>query len=387
MHVPFCAVSCPYCDYPHTANGRSAEARDAFVEALRAEVRRRERFHGAPVQTIYLGGGTPSQLAPAQLDQVLGALRNAFDADDAREITLEANPGDLTPGWLASVRALGVTRLSLGVQSFFAEDLSFLKRPHSAEETRNAIPTARAAGFRDVSADLLFGLPDQSLARWQATLEQAAAQATTHVTLYRLTAEAGTPLGRRVAGGAVRLAGADHATAQYERALGVLSDAGFRLYEQTHLARPGCASTHMRRHWRHRTVLGFGPGAHSFFWKGEGGGRAVRRANAPDWTAYVQSGSSPSDAAPHTQETLPPDALADEYVARRLRTAAGLSLHRLAERYDRDLRARRGATLDRLCAEGYLEHASANDDDDERFCLTRSGRLRLNAMTGALVEG
>jgi oxygen-independent coproporphyrinogen-3 oxidase len=350
------------------------------VDALQAEIRRRTRFHGAAAATIYLGGGTPSQLATAHLERVLGALRGAFDADDAREITLEANPDDLTPRRAKNLSTLGITRLSLGVQSFFEEDLRWLGRRHSAAEAARAVPLVREAGFRDVSVDLLFGMPGQSPARWQATLEQAAAQDATHVTLYRLTAEAGTPLGRRVTRGAVSLPGADSTAAQYERALDVLTGAGFHLCEQTHLARRGGAPVHTRRYWRHQTVLGFGPGAHSLFWTLDG--EAVRRANDPDGRAYARSPSA--GAVPHTNETLAPDALADEYVAQRLRTADGLSLRRLAERYGRDLRARRGATLDRLCAEGYLER-DGTKGGDERMRLTRAGRLRLEAVTEAVL--
>jgi oxygen-independent coproporphyrinogen-3 oxidase len=378
VHVPFCAASCPYCDYPHAAE-RSSEAHEAFVAALRAEVQRRTRFHAAPVRTIYLGGGTPSQLSAAQLEQVLEALHGAFDTESVREVTLEALPDDLTPRWLAAVRALGATRLSVGVQSFFEEDLRVLGRRHDAGEAERAVPLAREAGFQNVSVDLLFGLPGQSLSRWQATLEKATQQAPSHVTLYRLTAEAGTPLGERVAGGATPLPDADRTAAQYERALDVLDAAGLPLYEQTHLARPGRTSAHTRRYWRHETVLGFGPGARSFFQRPDG--RAARRANAPDWEAYVQSRACPDDAVPHTQEPLAPGALADEYVALRLRTAAGLSLRRLADRYGRDLRAQRGPTLDRLCAEGYLERCG------DRLRPTRAGRLRLDAITDALLWG
>jgi oxygen-independent coproporphyrinogen-3 oxidase len=377
VHVPFCAASCPYCDYPHAAvpNAR-AEAAEDFVKALCTEIRRRAPRHDAPVQTIYLGGGTPSQLAARHLGEIFAALRKHFGSASAHEVTVEANPDDLDVAFLQSLCTQGVTRLSLGVQSFFDEDLRALGRRHNAEEAARALPDAREAGFADVSLDLLFGLPGQPLARWQATLERVVQQEPAHVTLYRLTAEAGTPLGRRVAQGETALPGAGPPAAQYERALDVLGGAGLRLYEQTHLARPGFEARHTRRYWRHEPVLGLGPGAHSFFWNADG--TATRRANACDWRAYAEA-LHDGGAPPHERERLARTALAGEYLAQRLRTARGLSLERLARRYGRDLRAERGPTLDRLCAEGYLERAGPS------VRPTRAGRLRLASLTDALL--
>ena len=367
--MPFCAASCPYCNYPHAA-GHSREAREAFVETVLAEIRRRRRFHGARVRTMYLGGGTPSQLSAGHLGRLLDALREAFDCAGVREITLEANPDDLARPYLKSLRTLGVDRLSLGVQSFFAEDLRALSRRHDAQETARAVPRAQEAGFQNVSVDLMFGIPEQPRARWQATLEKVVQQAPAHVTLYRLTAEPGTlPRG---------LPSANAASAQYEQALDVLGAAGYRLYEQTHLARPGFEARHTPRYWRHETVLGFGPGAHSFFWKA-GECEAVRRANEPSFDAYAQALTA-GEPPPHAREVLSRQALADEYLAQRLRTARGLSLQHLKERYGRDLRAEKEAMLDRLCTEGYVEVCRG-----DRLRLTRAGRLRLDALTAALL--
>jgi oxygen-independent coproporphyrinogen-3 oxidase len=358
----------------------SSRAHEAFVEALCAEVRRRAGEHpDTPVETIYLGGGTPSRLGAAHLERLFAALRDTFDCTEVREVTVEANPDDLNAAFLQALGDLGVNRLSLGVQSFAKDDLRFLGRRHDAAQAARAVPLARAAGFENISVDLIFGLPDQTPARWQATLEKTVEQAPQHVTLYRLTAEAGTPLGRRVADGRVRLPNANTTAAQYQQALDMLGerlDAGYRLYEQTHLARPGFEAIHTPRYWCHAAVLGLGPGAHSFRWTSDRA--ALRRANASDWRAYAAALHS-GDAPPHTSETLPAAALADEYVALRLRTARGLSLERLSARYGRDLRTERGAVLDRLCAEGY---ATLRDD---RLRLTRAGRLRLDALTAALV--
>jgi oxygen-independent coproporphyrinogen-3 oxidase len=379
VHVPFCAASCPYCDYPH-AVASAAGAHDAFARAVQAEVRRRAPRHDAPLRTIYLGGGTPSQLSARHLVDILDAVRAHFGhAEEGREVTVEANPDDLTGAWLRALREAGVTRLSLGVQSFFEEDLRVLGRRHDAAEAARALPLAREAGFGNVSLDLLFGLPGQPAARWQATLEKAIQQAPEHVTLYRLTPAAGTPLGERVARGAARLSGGGAATAQYEQALDALGAAGYHTQEQTHLARPGFEARHTRRYWRHEAVLGLGPGAHSF--SGSDDGPAMRRANAPGWRAYTEA-LNDGRAPPHTQEHPPRAALADEYVARRLRTARGLSPETLAARYGRDLRSERGEALDRLRAEGYLEQVSGGGS---AVRPTRAGRLRLDALTDALL--
>jgi oxygen-independent coproporphyrinogen-3 oxidase len=289
IHIPFCQRKCPYCDF-NTYAGREGQY-DAFVQALAADIWQTGDAMGRPqVRTVFLGGGTPTVLEPRYLRMIFEALHRGFDILPAAEITSEANPGTVDASRFETLRALGVNRLSMGVQSFDDEELRFLGRIHSAAEARSAFYLARRVGFDNINLDFMFGLPEQSPDVWRKTLQTAVDLNTEHLSLYSLTVESGTALAAWVARGQVSAPDPDLAADLYETAQEMLAAAGFHQYEISNWARgalgddllPRFASRHNVVYWRNESYLGFGPGAHGWF-----GG--VRRAVLRDVGEYIRS--------------------------------------------------------------------------------------------------
>jgi oxygen-independent coproporphyrinogen-3 oxidase len=264
VHVPWCRRVCPYCDFNVYASSAVPEADDvrAYRDELGAWAARAE-WRGRRPETVYLGGGTPSLLSPSAIGAVLDAVRRLGLPEDA-EVTLEANPGTVTAERLAGYRAAGVTRLSLGAQSFQPELLRTLGRDHASDQTRAALESARAAGFGNVSLDLIFGVPGQSLPAWEDDLSRALSLAPEHVSAYALTWEEGTPFHAWRARGRLVPVDDDLESAMIDVAAERLGAAGFRRYEISSWAHAGFESRHNTRYWDGTDYLGIGPGAHSF---------------------------------------------------------------------------------------------------------------------------
>ena len=262
VHVPFCQTKCPYCDFNTYA--RIERLMPGYTDALCAELGLWGEALGRPaVRTVFFGGGTPSYLPVELLGRILGAVGAAFAVEEGAEVTVEANPGDLDLASLGALRALGVDRLSIGVQSFDDHFLRALGRRHSAAQAEEAYRLARRAGFRRVNLDLMFGLPEQSLEDWAATLERALALAPPHLSLYCLTLEPGTPLERWVREGRVPQPDPDLAAELYALAEERLEAAGYHHYEISNWALPGEECRHNLIYWRNEAYLGVGAGAHS----------------------------------------------------------------------------------------------------------------------------
>lgn len=284
VHVPFCARKCPYCDF-NTYAGLQA-LYQPLTGALVQEIERAGEQHGHPtVHTIFLGGGTPTVLDAAQLAAILTACDRSFGITAGAEITSEANPGTVDQNRFNDLRALGVNRLSLGVQSFQPAELAFLGRIHSAGEAVTAYAAARAAGFANINLDFMFGLPGQTVATWRDTLDQALALGPEHLSLYSLIVEDGTPLAGWVDAGRVAMPDEDLAADQYEEAQARLGTAGYAQYEISNWARATgdgrWRCQHNLTYWRNQDYLGFGPGAFS--------GLAGRRwSNLRDPSGYVR---------------------------------------------------------------------------------------------------
>jgi oxygen-independent coproporphyrinogen-3 oxidase len=264
LHVPWCRHVCPYCDFNVYAAAGVPEADD--VRAYRTELAAwtaRPEWRGRPIDTVYLGGGTPSLLSPAAVATLLDAARQGGLRAEA-EVTLEANPGTLDRARLAGYRAAGVTRLSLGAQSFAPELLRTLGRDHTPEETRAAVADARAAGFTNLSLDLIFAVPGQSLAAWRDDVAQALALVPEHVSAYALTWEEATPFHAWRARGRLVAVDDDLESAMADLAAERLAAAGLVRYEISSWARPGHESRHNTRYWDGSDYLALGPGAHGF---------------------------------------------------------------------------------------------------------------------------
>lgn len=281
IHVPFCVRRCGYCDFAVTAT-RTAPL-DDWLDAITAELRFRQAAGewSGPMEldTLYVGGGTPSLLGTGAMARLAAVLAPFARWDAGLEWTVEANPESFKPELARDWAAAGVNRMSLGAQTFHEPSLQWMGRLHGAEGPARALDAARAAGLDNVSVDLIFGLPERLGRDWGYDLDQALALEPAHISLYGLTAETGTPLGRWVREGRERLVGEDGYAEQYLLAATRLAAAGMIHYEVSNFARPGRESRHNRAYWQHAPYVGLGPGAHSFL-------PPVRKWNVRDWAEY-----------------------------------------------------------------------------------------------------
>ena len=293
VHIPFCETKCPYCDFNTYA--RIEGLIPAYVAALRQEVEMWGALLGHPaVATVFFGGGTPSYLPSEHIGSLLRSVGEAFDLDPEAEITLEANPGDLTEAKLRGYLACGVNRLSIGVQSLDDRLLQVLGRRHSAAEAVSAVQTALDAGLDNVSIDLMYGLPDQSADDWAQTLGGAAGLGQKHVSMYCLTLEGGTPMEESVRSGRVPEPDADLAADMYLMAEESMEGMGFRHYEISNWALPGRESRHNLTYWRNQPFLGVGPGAHSYL----AGSRFYNIKSPKEYVRRLTPSTALSEAGP-----------------------------------------------------------------------------------------
>lgn len=372
VHVPWCRHVCPYCDFNVYASAAVPEADD--VRAYRTELATwaaRPEWRGRLIDTVYLGGGTPSLLSPHAVAALLDAVRDA-GLHDGAEVTLEANPGTLDRARLDGYRAAGVTRLSLGAQSFQPALLRTLGRDHTPDDTRAAVAHARGAGFANLSLDLIFAVPGQSLAAWQDDVAQALALAPEHVSAYALTWEEATPFHAWRARGRLVAVEDDLESALADVAADRLAAAGFERYEISSWARPGCASRHNTRYWDGSDYLALGPGAHAFHT-----GPPARRwwnVRLPHrWReAVAQHGT-----AVEGEERLSDAQARSDFVITGLRRLAGVDVAEFERRFATGL----GAAFPQLA---HLEHDALVERAEGRLRLTPRG-LRYADTVGALL--
>ncbi|MEC7947231.1 MAG: coproporphyrinogen-III oxidase family protein [Myxococcota bacterium] len=312
VHTPWCRLHCPYCNF----NVSTAPPRwDDWIDGLRSEWAIRHSLFPGAANTLYIGGGTPSLAPPDVLGRVLDVVPRAPDA----EVTIEANPGDLTPARLAAWRALGVHRLSLGVQTFDPRFARLLARGHTARQSRELVTMVREAGFSTWNVDVIFALPGQSPADFEADLEAILETAPPHVSLYGLTFEQGTPLTRARDRGSIADPAEADWRAMYDRAVHALGAAGFERYEVSNFARPGHRSRHNEATWRGGPYVGLGPGAHGY---APDGLRTVGHADLDAWRADPRG----------TEERPHPAGAAIDLVLSTLRHVDGLPLQTLRSR-------------------------------------------------------
>ena len=288
LHIPFCERKCIYCDFYSIENMSPMEefliALDREI-VLYADVGRGERF-----ETIFLGGGTPSLLTPRQMAHLLDKLRKYFSVDPDAEITVETNPGTVDEEKLRAYRTLGINRLSIGIQSFHDDELSFLGRIHDSGEAVRCVEQARRAGFDNISIDLIYSLPGQTMERWRRNLEGAVDLAPRHVSAYSLIVEDRTPLARMVASRQVSPTPTDAEADLYDFTMEFLGSKGFDHYEVSNYALPGSRSRHNSNYWNHSDYLSFGPSAHSFWRRHEPGWSIPRRWwNIANLSTYCSS--------------------------------------------------------------------------------------------------
>lgn len=289
LHWPFCLSRCAYCDF---VSGTDFSLMNAYAGALRTEMPAAARLLSGPVDTVFWGGGTPSTCPPPLLTDVFRDLRSSFAMAPDAEITVEMNPRTAAPGWLEAACAAGVNRVSMGLQAVQQRHLRLLGRHHTAAEFEEAFNGVRGAGFDNISIDLIYGLPGQTMAEWLETLQFAADIGPEHISCYALSVEEGTPLAAQIASGAAAQPDEDLAADMYILARSFLAGRGFAQYEISNFARPGRSCRHNLLYWTLQDYLGLGAGAHSMI-------GSARFANAADTTAYISAlaGGLPAIAA------------------------------------------------------------------------------------------
>ena len=369
VHIPFCAKHCAYCDfntYVEKAQaaivGRTADAICRDIEHTALELRKVLPLR--PIETVFFGGGTPTFLSGEQLAQILRTIRDSFPFAENAEISSEANPGSSDAAKFDVMRRAGFNRLSIGVQAFDDTLLTALDRFHTAGEAENALMLARQAGFTNLNLDLMFGLPLQTMAHWQSTLERALALSTEHLSLYALTLEAGTRFERLYAGGKLELPNEDDELSMYERSIEILTAAGYEHYEVSNFARPGFLSRHNQVYWRNEEYLGFGPGAVSYV-----GGKRWKRERLPN--RYAEKVELGLDLSVES-EALDADGTLGESMMLGLRLRHGLPMQRIRDRFSVEPLEKFAPQIETLTKRGLLELR------DDILRLTHHGLLLAN---------
>ena len=375
IHIPFCTTKCTYCAF--NTYIQMEDLIPAFLEALAREIAGvGAGANKARAHTIFFGGGTPSLLLPDQIADVVQAAGAAFDVDADAEVTIEANPNDLTLAYLKMLRAAGVNRLSIGMQSANPAELRLFDRRHDVAAVAESVEAARKAGFDNLSLDLIYGVPDQTLATWRTSLDFALNLQPEHLSLYALSLEAGTPLRAGVETGHVPAPDDDLAADMYELASEMLGAAGYEQYEISNWARPGFQSRHNLQYWLNDPYLGFGPGAHGF-----AGG--VRYSNVLSPQRYVHSLSSPSgEGFDYPVSPAVAEAVHVEQ-AQEISETLIMGMRLIGRGIDRQaFRSRFGVDLLDLHGEALLkfERLGLVAVSDERVMLTERGRLLSNTV-------
>jgi oxygen-independent coproporphyrinogen-3 oxidase len=391
IHIPFCRSRCSYCDFATGAyEGQLAER---YVSALTTEISTfnfppAEGSHDAPthdvdtdassagaisdVDTIYFGGGTPSLLTPAQVERILGAVSERFRVAPDAEVTLELNPGTVTSETVEGFRARGVNRASFGLQTFDDEQLRRLGRTHTAADARRTLSLLRAAGFDNVSFDLIAGLPGQTLSEWARNMDDALALRPAHLSLYLLEVHEGTPLAAQLREGRWPQPDADVAAEMYQLLVERTRAAGYEHYEISNFCLPGREARHNLKYWTNAPYYGFGSSAHSY------DGARLRWSNERDAARYTELIETRGTAVVETNELSARDAGAEAlFLGLRLMRGVDLELHRA--RFGTDVRSEYAADLSRF------REAELIEIEGDLLRLTRSGVLLSNEVFAAFV--
>lgn len=356
IHIPFCKTRCIYCDFYSTTR---SELKERYIQALCRELEMRANYlQGEPIETIYFGGGTPSQLSAEDFKHVFATIEQTFGRQHCREITLEANPDDLTPEYLQTLASLPFNRISMGIQTFNDATLKLLKRRHNASQAIRAVENCRRAGFRNMSIDLIYGLPGETAERWEYDLQQAISLNVEHISAYHLIYEEETPLYKMLKQQLVDEVDEDSSVNFFSLLIGRLTAAGYEHYEISNFARPGKYSQHNTSYWQGVKYLGCGPSAHSF----DGNTREWNTPSIDDYIEGINRGKRPFE---NEQRDIP--TRYNEFVITSLRTVWGIPLERLKQEF--------GEELYNYCLRMADEHLSSHklEQRNAALCLTREG--------------
>lgn len=367
IHIPFCKQACYYCNFHFST---SVSKQGAMVECLLQEITlQKDYLAGAPVHTIYFGGGTPSLLQASELQALLSHLRATFPVADDAEITLEANPDDLSIEKLSMLKAAGINRLSIGIQSFHEEDLTWMNRAHNSQQALDCVRQAQELGFHNITIDLIYGGPTLTNEGWQQNVQQAIALGIPHLSCYALTVEPGTALDHFIKKKKMAATDPDKAAHHFEMLMEMLGAAGYEHYEISNFALPGWHSKHNSSYWQGKSYLGLGPSAHSF----NGHSRQWNIANNAQYMQGINAGKVPFE-----MESLTTAMQFNEYIMTALRTSAGCNLEWVAEKFGAPLATHLVAHSQPFIAAQHMERVG------DTLRLTRAGRLFADGIAAEL---
>ena len=362
VHIPFCVQKCPYCDF--VTDPLQPARQRLYLDALEREVRS-SPWAGSRVSTLFVGGGTPSELDLVELGRLLTAIRSRFDLSTLDEATIECNPGTLTQNQADGLLQLGFNRISLGVQSFQDSHLQRLGRDHTAAAARQALRLLRDSGFSRLNLDLIFALPDQALAEWESDVTEALDFDPGHVSLYQLTFEEGTEFFTRMRSGELTPADEGVAAEMFESAIRRLESCGYRQYEISNFSRPGQECLHNQRYWQNRPTLGVGVSAASYI-------AGVRWANTRQIATYSAADSNPPPL--DFVEVLDPCEALGEEIGLRLRTDEGVHLDRVSAKFGLEAPGPYGEKIERLIELDLVSWHGPN------LRLTRDGLMAADSV-------
>jgi oxygen-independent coproporphyrinogen-3 oxidase len=367
IHIPFCKQACHYCDFYFSTN---QDSKSQLVKAIAEELRLREEYvKGEAVKTIYFGGGTPSLLNKEELSDLLNVIHRHFIVDADPEITLEANPDDLTPDMLSVLREQGINRLSIGIQSFDDSVLRFLNRAHDSAAALKCVDDSRRAGFTNISIDLMYALPGQSRESWRENILQAVRVAPEHISAYSLTVEEKTVFGNWQRLGKLQEPDEESSAVQFEELMNLLGEAGYEQYEVSNFCLPGYYSRHNSAYWKQELYLGAGPSAHSY----DRVSRQWNISNNARYSKFISEGKVPAE-----REILTAENKINEYIFTTLRTSWGCDLEKMKREHNRDLVQELGSYLTAL------QQKKLITIENNILKLTRSGKLLSDKIASDL---
>jgi oxygen-independent coproporphyrinogen-3 oxidase len=368
IHIPFCKKACHYCNFHFST---SPQQLPAMADAICHEVLLQKDYLSEEIHTIYLGGGTPSLLSGQQLQSILQEIHAVFAVAPGAEISLEANPDDITGQALHNWKLAGINRLSIGVQSFFEEDLQWMNRAHNAQQAFAGIELAQREGFSNITIDLIYGTPGLTDEKWKQNVDTALSLNIPHLSCYALTVEPQTALAKMIEKNKSENVDTDTQARQFSLLTQWLAAAGFEHYEISNFARPGYRSRHNSSYWQGKSYLGLGPSAHSF----NGTSRKWNIANNALYLKSIQSGILPSET-----ELLTEKQRLNEYIMISLRTIEGISLEKIAEKW--------GAQQEQRVLQSVEKYiVSAHVQENKGFLqLTQKGKFLADGIAAELFE-
>lgn len=325
IHIPFCTKRCLYCDF---FSNTEMKYKEPYLSAVIRELElRKDYLEGEPVETIYFGGGTPSQLQAADFNRIFEAIHRLFDVSPCAEITLEANPDDMTPGYVAGLQTLPFNRVSMGVQSFKEEDLRFLNRRHNREQALLAVDLCKKNGLENISVDLIYGLPGQTLEEWKQNLDTVIRLDIPHISAYHLIYEEGTALYKLKEAGKIIPVDEDLSVALFTSLIDQLTANGYLHYEISNFARPGMLSRHNSSYWIGKKYLGIGPSAHSY----NGQNRQWNISSLPGYLQAIKKGVPDIEI-----ENLDINTRYNDFIITGLRTMWGIKFNEIQQQFGKD---------------------------------------------------